>query len=112
MATIPLAFAGEPPDLQPSDELTPPNTLEIHGFVWFERVDPRKVHMRQLATEARWKHSGTLYQVARAESSDRVAVSLGCDGSRRRSAHPLRRRKPSWRREDNTPRGIVHGAGL
>jgi hypothetical protein len=37
VATIPLSFAGEPPDLRAGDELIPPDTLELHGFVWFQR---------------------------------------------------------------------------
>ena len=47
-ASIPLSFAGEPPDLQPGDELVPPDTFELHGYVWFERTEPHKVCLRRL----------------------------------------------------------------
>ena len=39
-ATIRLTFAGEAPDLQPDDDLVPPDTLELYSEGELSAVNP------------------------------------------------------------------------
>ena len=76
MATIPLSFDGETPDLHIDDEVVPPDIIDIHGFVSFERITPKQVRMRHVPAVDRWKWEAPLYQVERPDMPGKAGFVL------------------------------------